>query len=77
MKELRAADIFGFAEIIQTLQHGTKQKWEQVTRKFFNHSRSIHSESDIPTDNYKPGGTLTSPENGKPESPRKAVSTRA
>jgi hypothetical protein len=58
MKELRA-DIFGLVEINRTLQHGIKQKWEQVTRKFFNHSRNIHSESDIPADNYKPGGTLT------------------
>jgi exonuclease III len=58
MNELKA-DIFGFAEINQTMNHGIKQKWEGVTRKFFTYSRMIHSESDIPTENYKPGGTMT------------------
>jgi exonuclease III len=57
MNELKA-NIFGFAEINRTLNHGTKQKWEGVTRKIFTHSHMIHSESDIPADNYKPGGTM-------------------
>jgi hypothetical protein len=58
MNELKA-DIFGFAEINRTLNHGMKQKWEGITRKIFTHSCMIHSESDIPADNYKPGGTMT------------------
>jgi hypothetical protein len=58
MKELRV-DIFGFVEINRTLEQGIKQKWEQTTRKLFLHSRTIHSESDITAEHYKPGGTLT------------------
>jgi hypothetical protein len=58
MKQLKA-DIFGFAEINRTLRHWMKQKWEGVTRKFFTHSRMSHPESDIPAENYKPGGTMT------------------
>jgi hypothetical protein len=30
-----------------------------ITRKFFQHSKVTSSESDIPMDNYKPGGTMT------------------
>jgi hypothetical protein len=57
MNELKA-NIFGFAEINRTLNHGIKQKWEGVTRKIFTHSRMIQSESDIFADNYKPGGMM-------------------
>jgi hypothetical protein len=58
LKELNM-DMFGFAEINRTMRHGTKQKWEQITRKMFTHSRTITAESEIPADNYKPGGTMT------------------
>jgi hypothetical protein len=54
MKELNV-DIFGFAEINRTMQNGAQHKWEQVTRKMYKYSRTIASESDIPTENYKPG----------------------
>jgi hypothetical protein len=57
MKELRA-DIFGFTEINRTMERGIKQKWEQTSRKLFQHSRTINSESKIPAEHYKPGGTL-------------------
>jgi hypothetical protein len=57
MKELRA-DIFGFTEINRTMERGIKQKWEQTTRKLFQHSRTINSKSKIPAEHYKPGGTL-------------------
>jgi hypothetical protein len=58
MAELNVS-IFGFAEINQTLRQGAQHKWVQVTRKFFSHSKMIHSESDITMDGYKPGGTIT------------------
>jgi hypothetical protein len=52
MKELRA-DIFGFVEINQTMERGIKQKWEQTTRKLFQHSRTINSESKIPAEHLQ------------------------
>jgi hypothetical protein len=59
MKEINA-DVFGFAEINQQLNHGNKIKWYDTIRKHFYYSRSIHSESNIRTDTtYKPGGTIT------------------
>jgi hypothetical protein len=59
MNEINA-DIFGFAEINQQLNHGNKLKWYDTIRKHFYYSRSMHSESNIRTDStYKPGGTIT------------------
>jgi hypothetical protein len=58
MAELKVS-LFGFAEINQTLRHGAQNKWVQVTRKFFAHSKMTYSESDISMNSYKPGGTMT------------------
>jgi exonuclease III len=58
MSEIRA-DVFGFAEINRTLNDGEKQRWANITKKFFRYSQSAHSESNINLKNYKPGGTMT------------------
>jgi hypothetical protein len=58
MMELQV-DIFGFAEINRTLDHGKKFKWTDITRKYFYYNRSVHSESRIKMELYKPGGTIT------------------
>jgi hypothetical protein len=58
MTELQI-NIFGFVEINQTLNHGKKFKWTEITRKYFYYNRSSHSESSIPMTSYKSGGTMT------------------
>jgi hypothetical protein len=59
MRELQVTG-FGFAEINATCRGSALQKWNNITRKTFKHSRTSTSESDIVYDNpYKPGGTLT------------------
>jgi hypothetical protein len=58
MKEIKA-DVFGLAELNRTMNGGEKQRWLNVTKKFFYYSRTACSESDINLDAYKLGGTLT------------------
>lgn len=58
MMELQV-EIFGFAEINRTLNHGKKFKWVDINRKYFYYNRSSHSESQIHMESYKPGGTMT------------------
>jgi hypothetical protein len=59
MKEMRAA-IIGLVEINKSLRNQMRQQWKNTARKFFNHSRISHSESQVKFDNdYKPGGTMT------------------
>jgi hypothetical protein len=59
MKELQVT-CFGFSEINVTCRGRTMQRWNNIIRKTFKHSRTSTSESDIVFDqNYKPGGTLT------------------
>jgi hypothetical protein len=58
MKELQV-DIFGFAELNKTMNHGKKLNWTHIMRKYFYYSRSAHSESNIKMNSYKPGGTMT------------------
>jgi hypothetical protein len=59
MKELNITG-FGFSEINTTFRGLAYNKWNNITRKIFKHSRIIASESNIIPDNsYKPGGTLT------------------
>jgi hypothetical protein len=59
MQELDATG-FGFSEINTTFRGQHYQKWNNITRKIFRHSKLIPSESDIQyNQTYKPGGTLT------------------
>jgi hypothetical protein len=59
MKDMNAT-IIGLAETNTTFFGPHIQKWTSITRKTFNHSKTVTSESDIRTENaYKPGGTIT------------------
>jgi hypothetical protein len=59
MHELQVTG-FGFTEINTTFRGASFQKWNSITRKTFQHSRMMISESDIIYEQpYKPGGTLT------------------
>jgi hypothetical protein len=51
---------FGFTELNTTLKGLQFRRWNEITRRTFQTSKTITSESDILTDStYKPGGTAT------------------
>jgi hypothetical protein len=59
MREMEA-NIFGFAELNQSLSQGYRNKWLTTIKKIFYYSRSTHSESRVQLETaYKPGGTMT------------------
>jgi hypothetical protein len=59
MRELDV-NIFGFAELNQSIARGYSNTWLNTIRKVFYYSRSSFSESRIHLESdYKPGGTMT------------------